>query len=608
MRIEDIMKRYLFVFILFVDSCLFAQDINDIKKSDDYIWGEGKSTTLRKADKLAIDDLISQISVQIESQFTDIVTEKDGDVAEYTKSMLTTYSSTVLNGALRKVDEGRGKTTVIRYIQKADVDKIFVDRKNKILDYAKSALNAEKELRIGDALKYYYWSLVLLRSHPDHNSIKLTFPNEGQRLLITTIPDRINRIFTFLDVSSNCIKENESMKSRTVMLNFNYQNQPVQNLDFIYWTGDSWTRLNGVKDGLGVADFYGDFKLSEIRMKIEYLYENKSKIDTELWQVLNSMDDIPFFAKADMTISLDKKDIKPAAPIKQTQVSVTNTNAKAETAENAEDVIYKVIKGIESEDYLSVRPYFTNEGYKMFDRLISYGKAKLVDQQLDFELVKLDDNTVVRSLKMKFDFPNNDRCFIEDLNFELNQANKIDALTFGLSERAIQDIVNKSDRFGTLEEKYHLINFMENYKTAYCLERLDYIESIFADNALIIVGSIVEEKENIGEMYNTLGGDRVKYQRFTKKEYIERLGRIFRANEFVNLHFEENQVKKVSGDKKIYGIQIKQDYYSTNYADKGYLFLMFDLSDTTQPKIYVRTWQPEKNPDGSIYGLSDFHF
>jgi hypothetical protein len=74
----------------------------------------------------------------------------------------------------------------------------------------------------------------------------------------------------------------------------------------------------------------------------------------------------------------------------------------------------------------------------------------------------------------------------------------------------------------------------------------------------------------------------------------------------VNINFEENIVKKVNGDEKIYGIQIKQDYYSATYADKGYLFLMIDLNDSINPKIYVRTWQPEKNPDGSVYGLNDF--
>ncbi|MDD3568459.1 MAG: hypothetical protein PHT92_08690, partial [Bacteroidales bacterium] len=94
----------------------------------------------------------------------------------------------------------------------------------------------------------------------------------------------------------------------------------------------------------------------------------------------------------------------------------------------------------------------------------------------------------------------------------------------------------------------------------------------------------------------------------SKKEYLERLKSIFRRNEFINIHFEDNEVRKTQRDDKIYGIQIAQHYHSSTYADKGYLFLMIDLNDTLQPKIYVRSWQPQKNPDGSIYGLEDFRF
>ncbi len=74
----------------------------------------------------------------------------------------------------------------------------------------------------------------------------------------------------------------------------------------------------------------------------------------------------------------------------------------------------------------------------------------------------------------------------------------------------------------------------------------------------------------------------------------------------MNVNFEKSIVKKVNGDDKIYGIQIAQNYWSSNYADKGYLFLMIDLNDPQQPRIYVRSWQPQKNPDGSIIGLEDF--
>ncbi|HML83706.1 MAG TPA: hypothetical protein PKE52_00965 [Bacteroidales bacterium] len=62
--------------------------------------------------------------------------------------------------------------------------------------------------------------------------------------------------------------------------------------------------------------------------------------------------------------------------------------------------------------------------------------------------------------------------------------------------------------------------------------------------------------------------------------------------------------KNGAGD--IYGIQIKQNYYSSNYGDVGYLYLQVEFPNPDTPVIYVRTWKPEKNPDGSIDGISDF--
>ncbi|NOX89728.1 MAG: hypothetical protein GXO77_11925 [Calditrichaeota bacterium] len=36
---------------------------------------------------------------------------------------------------------------------------------------------------------------------------------------------------------------------------------------------------------------------------------------------------------------------------------------------------------------------------------------------------------------------------------------------------------------------------------------------------------------------------------------------------------------------------MRQSYYSTTYADEGYLFLLIDFSEK-DPLIYVRAWQP----------------
>ena len=57
---------------------------------------------------------------------------------------------------------------------------------------------------------------------------------------------------------------------------------------------------------------------------------------------------------------------------------------------------------------------------------------------------------------------------------------------------------------------------------------------------------------------------------------------------------------------ELYCIQIKQDYYSSNYGDSGYLFLMVDLNRPDAPIIKVRTWQTQPDPDFGLIGPEFF--
>jgi hypothetical protein len=149
-----------------------------------------------------------------------------------------------------------------------------------------------------------------------------------------------------------------------------------------------------------------------------------------------------------------------------------------------------------------------------------------------------------------------------------------------------------------------LINFLESYKTAYALKRYDYINSIFSDDALIITGSVL--KHTASNEGQAMSKQAVKYTRQTKSEYMKKLQHIFRSSEFINLRFADNQVRKSGVGGEIYGIQIKQDYFSSSYGDTGYLFLMVDLNNPKEPVIHVRTWQPEKDPNFGLIDLSHF--
>ena len=103
----------------------------------------------------------------------------------------------------------------------------------------------------------------------------------------------------------------------------------------------------------------------------------------------------------------------------------------------------------------------------------------------------------------------------------------------------------------------------------------------------------------------------VKYTRQDKNTYLKNLEKSFNSNEFINIRFTDNEVKKMGKGGETYGIQIHQDYYSSHYGDTGYLFLMVDLNEMDAPIIKVRTWQPNRDPningnferDDPYYGL-----
>ncbi len=402
---------------------------------------------------------------------------------------------------------------------------------------------------------------------------------------------------------------------------------------------------------MGVVELFGSTakSLKKLWINTEYKYDNKSKFDDDVKKAIEKNSHIPFSSgsfKVKLVVR-EKEGTNVGVPLVGTRVpsrdkmvhekkgkilrqdqddKLKNDKIKSQvqgkhggiaptikiTKDIHIDIVEKVIEAVKSKKYFSVKKYFTESGFESFNDIVMYGNAKIVLDNLSLSSSKVGLNdkesfTVVRSVPMSFSFPRNDTKFIENVvfTFEEGYENKIDALSFALSDIAISDIMKKPEKFASKDEKYQLLQFMEFYKTAYCLKQLDYIESIFADNALIIVGKILKKGKNIGEMYDRIGNDKVKYIKMNKTTYVSHLKKVFSSNEFVNIHFEENLIKKVNG-KKIYGIQIKQNYYSQNYSDEGFLFLMMDLNDPSKPKIYVRSWQPEKNDDGSVIGLEDF--
>jgi len=598
------MKKILILIIgLFAFSTNNAQTIEQIKNDhQQYLWGEGSGVTLSQADQVALQNLISQISTTVESEFNYLYEGKQTgkDVNDDTKVQIIvkTYSSATLNNTERIVISNEPEARVLRYIKRDDVHKVFEQRKNKVIQFATDAQKAESELRIADALRYYYWAYVLLRSHPDGNEI--THNTAGNPLLITWLPAQINAIFGKLQISQ--VGKTTEDNILTYLTEVKYNNQAVVNFDYSYWDGRDWSYLISAKDGRGFVEFNAAEAagLKELRIRTEYMFDSEARIDKELETVMQNSEPVAF-RNAYFAISLDTKSESPTGENKSNTPPKQFKLTPVENDQAYREKIAKVVTSIRLQQYETVKALFTPQGYDMYEKLIHYGNAKIINDA-NITTYRLGEKIISRSVTMSFSFKNNTRKFVEDVVFYFNADGLIEALSFGLNQIALESIAGKT--VWAEADRLQIINFLEHLKTAYSLKRIDYIESVFADDALIIVGCLVKPKPSTDNVYKD--NQIIRYNRYTKEQYMKNLEHCFAGNEYINIAFEESEIRKSGSRPNVYGIQIKQNYFSSSYGDEGYLFLMIDLNNPDEPIIHVRTWQPEKNADGSVYGLEDF--
>ena len=166
---------------------------------------------------------------------------------------------------------------------------------------------------------------------------------------------------------------------------------------------------------------------------------------------------------------------------------------------------------------------------------------------------------------------------------------------------------------GKLEEKdadnrRMILNYCEHLRTSYTTKDIDFLRQVFSDQALIIVGNVVRSADN-NSATGIEGDEKVTFSLKTKKEYLERLEKVFAANKKIDVKFTDFRIMRHPTMEGIYGVSMKQKYTSDRYSDDGYLFILWDFRNKSMPLIHVRTWQPTASVNGEkeIIGIRDFN-
>lgn len=186
---------------------------------------------------------------------------------------------------------------------------------------------------------------------------------------------------------------------------------------------------------------------------------------------------------------------------------------------------------------------------------------------------------------------------------------KIDGLYFGLEHHQYQAILCADCLKTEFFRRQVILDFIENFRTGYNRQDLSLISNVFSENALIIVGRVIQREDRPNDILerSALSQEQVEYVRRNKKQYIEQLRRVFSTNAYIKVGFDEIEVFQHPKHPEIYGVTLLQNWASSTYNDQGYLFLMIDFKDETRPIIHVRTWQPgEFVTREEVFQLGDF--
>lgn len=595
------MKRLILALGIIITMALtvMAQGVDGIKRNSSYLYGEGGGVTLQAAKEAALADLIQKISVTVHSDFTSKERElnQDGNVtsdAEY-QSIIRSYSTATLTNVKTIVLKPEPDASVFLYIAKSEIDRIFESRVAKAKEFVGNADEALKNVQIDDALRYYYWSYCLVKSLRYPNEAKI-FVDGQERSLLVWLPTRIDDVMGKVKVQSRRTADN------TYEITATYDGRPVRSMDYTYFDGVDNSPVYSILDGKGLVELRPGMAMDAVQLKLEYEFRGLSRNDSEVEAVVGAMKPA-VYRRAYHRVALDDG----ASPAESTSTDVNGSMqsplALTDMGTLGTAVMKPVMQALRSDSIEQCRKKFTAEGWEEFSKLMGYGKVTLMDD-IHLDYFADGDCVVCRGLPVSCRF-NRGRVFNEKLSFYIDSNSKqITHVAMGLGREAMNDVV-----LGHLDwsekSRTRIVGFLEDYRTAYATKNLEYLDKVFDDNAVIVLGKRLQVAPQLNKE-GYMNNHRVQFTQLTKREFLRNLRRQFQSKDYINLHFSQNRIYQLQKGVERYGIEIKQDYYSSNYGDTGYLTLIFDLTNPDQPVIHVRTWQEQPDPNFGVVSPADF--
>ena len=206
--------------------------------------------------------------------------------------------------------------------------------------------------------------------------------------------------------------------------------------------------------------------------------------------------------------------------------------------------------------------------------------------------------------------PPEDREFGEDEYQEavisFDKQGNVESFYLSISMNLYMNVIKSNLELTDLRRRQLILDYVEQFRTAYNKKDINFLNQVFSDDALIITGKVIMQKHAEG-----FTSQKIQYNKQSKEQYIKNLRGVFQRNSYIKVTFDDIEVMRHPVNPNFYGVTLLQGWTSGSYHDDGYLFLLWDFTNEEAPQIHVRTWQPDKIggkplPKDEVFSLSDF--
>lgn len=179
-------------------------------------------------------------------------------------------------------------------------------------------------------------------------------------------------------------------------------------------------------------------------------------------------------------------------------------------------------------------------------------------------------------------------------------------LSMNMYSKVMQNTIEISD----IRRRMEILDYVEYFRTSYNRKDISFLRQVFSEDALIITGKVIKVRPS--EVFPS--GNKITYRKQTKQQYLANLSAAFKRTKYIHVNFDDIKIVAHPTKSNVYGVTVHQSWNASNYSDEGYVFMIWDFTNEYEPKIHVRTWQPDYldkakgqrlNPN-DVFTLGDF--